>query len=212
MNTNLKYSIYMPSNMVTGRKYPVIYAMHGRGSNEGDISNLLKELQDDFIIIGIRGTLVLNDGFEYFTIKSFGNPNIDSFNEAIEQLEKFIGEASKAYPIETSEQFLFGFSQGAILSMSLSLRMGDRIKGAVALSGYIPKHMKETYEMKSVQNLRIYIAHGEFDPIFPKNIGNDNYEYFKCKTENVKYKIYPIGHEVSTEEMSDFISWFKLNK
>lgn len=211
MKTNLAYHITLPSGVEAGKKYPVIYAMHGRGSNEEDIISLLQELKEEFIIIGIRGPLDLQGGFEYFKIKSIGNPDLDSFEQAIGMLSSFIDEAPKKYPIDSSRQFLFGFSQGAILSMSLALRVGDQIKGIVALNGYIPKHVKESEAVRSVENLRIFIAHGASDPIFPLLIGNDNYEYFKERNDHVEYRVYQVGHGITVEEKNDFIQWLKLN-
>ncbi|MBZ9685496.1 hypothetical protein G9F72_003910 [Clostridium estertheticum] len=212
MNINLEYNISLPSNLEEGKKYPVIYAMHGMGSNEKDIISTIEELKDDFIIIGIRGPLTMKSGFAYFTIKSFGNPDIVSFDEVIEKLEVIIDNFLNRYPIDSSRQFLFGFSQGAILSMTLALKMGNKIKGIVALSGYIPKHVKETYPIKNVHELSIFIAHGEFDPVFPLNIGKENYEFFKARNELLSFNSYPVGHEISLEEKNDFIAWLQLEK
>ena len=210
MNINLTYDISIPSNIEEGKSYPVVYAMHGMGSNEKDIISTIEELKEDFIVIGIRGPLAMNSGFGYFTIKSFGNPNVDSFDEVVEKLEDFIDNTAKQYPIDVSRQFLLGFSQGAILSMTLALKMGNKIKGIVALSGYIPKHVKETYEIKSVQELSIFIAHGELDPVFPLAIGKENYEFFKTRNKSVDYNSYKIGHEISLAEKNDFIQWLYL--
>jgi phospholipase/carboxylesterase len=208
MISDFYHSVAFPSELAVGKKYPVIYAMHGRGSSENDIVSLLQALKEDYIIIGIRGALVLDSGFQYFTIKSIGNPDLDSLEAAVESLEKFIAEAPKEYPIDPSRQFLFGFSQGAILAMALSLKMGSHIKGIAALNGYIPKHYKDQYAGKSLRGTSVFIAHGERDQIFPLSIGQENYDYFREKTENVTYKVYPIGHSVSQEEKNDVVAWF----
>lgn len=212
MNTNLAYNISLPSNLGEGKKYPVIYAMHGMGSNEKDIMSVIAELKDDFIIIGIRGPLTMNPGFAYFTIKSFGNPDIDSFNDGIKKIEDFINNSPKQYPIDPTRQFLLGFSQGAILSMTLALKMGNTIKGIVALSGYIPKHVKETYSIKPVHEMAIFIGHGEFDQIFPLHIGKENYEFFKTRNELLCFRSYAVDHQISLQEKNDFITWLQLNK
>jgi len=212
MNTNLVYDISLPSNLAEGKKYPVIYAMHGMGSNEIDIISVIEELNADFIIIGIRGPLTMDSGFAYFTIKSFGNPDIDSFDAAIEKLEAFIDHSPSKYPIDPSRQFLLGFSQGAILSMTLALHMGNKIKGVVALSGYIPKHVKETYSIRPVHDSSIFIGHGELDSVFPLQIGKENYEFFKSRNERLSFHSYSIGHEISFKEKDDVIQWLQLNK
>ena len=81
----------------------------------------------------------------------------------MDKLEEFITDCGKRYPIDPNKQFLLGFSQGAMLSMTLVLRLGDTLKGIAALSGYIPKHVKENYEIKSLENVAIFLAHGEKD-------------------------------------------------
>ena len=210
MITEFIHSISIPSEFEEGRKYSVIYALHGRGGNETDIASLLQELKEDFVIIGIRGSLSLSAGYEYFTIKSIGNPDETSFDLAMATLEKFILEAPKAYPIDPSRQFLLGFSQGAILSMTLSLKMGSLIRGIAVLNGYIPKHFKEHYSEKSVKDTAVFIAHGEKDQIFPIHIGQENFDYFKARAEDVTYKSYPIGHSVSQEEKDEVQAWLKL--
>lgn len=212
MSTNLTYKVSLPSNLLEGKKYPVIYAMHGMGSNEEDIMSIIEELKEDFIIIGIRGNLIMNTGFGYFTIKSFGNPNVDSFDEAIVKLESFMDYSLSQYPIDSSRRFLLGFSQGAILSMTLALKMGNKIKGIVALSGYIPRHVKENYSIQAVDEMFIFIGHGEFDPVFPLKIGKDNYEFFKAKNELLSFNCYSVDHQISLEEKNDFIAWLQLNK
>ena len=207
MNSPFIFTVHLPSNLEKGKKYPVIYAMHGMGSDEVDIHNLIEELQNDFILIAIRGTLAKDNGFAYFKIKSFGNPDIDSFDSAVANLKEFIVNAPKDYPIDTESQYLLGFSQGAILSMTLALTMGDKLKGIIALSGYIPRHVKASYPIESVEKLSVFISHGEFDPIFPVSIGQDNYDFFKARNGKVTYKHYPAGHEVSFDMKVDFIKW-----
>jgi len=207
MKSPLEYKILLPANMEEGKKYPVIYVMHGIGSNEENILGLVQELRNDFILIGIRGSLQQGNGFAYFTIQGFGNPHREVFDRSIELLESFIEYASKTYPIDETHQYLLGFSQGAILSMTLALTLGNKIKGIVALSGYVPKFVKEEYPIKPIDEVSVYISHGEFDPIFPLQIGKENEEFFKGRNNHIRFTSYPVGHEVSYENQKDFIHW-----
>ena len=209
MDSQLSYKIYLPSNVKEGEKYPVIYAMHGMGSDEEKIISLIEEFRNEFIIIGIRGSIIQQGGFAYFSIKGYGNPDKESFDKAIKSLREFISNAAEAYPIDVNNQYLLGFSQGAILSMSLALVMGNEIKGIAALSGYIPRFVKEEYKIKSVEETAIFISHGEFDPIFTHNIGKENYEFFKERSRNVSFMLYPEGHEVSLKNKNDMLKWLK---
>ncbi|MEW9668991.1 alpha/beta hydrolase [Ammoniphilus sp. 3BR4] len=207
MNSPLDYTIHLPANREKEKKYPVIYAMHGKGSNEQNMLRLLQGLENDFILIGIRGGIPQGNGYEYFSIKSIGNPNRDSFDKSVKDIESFIEYAKQSYPIETNHQYLLGFSQGAILAMTLALTMGNQIKGIVALNGYVPLFVKDEYPIKSVEDLSIYISHGEYDPVFPLTIGKENEAYFREKSQNVHFTAYAVGHEVSYENQQEFIKW-----
>jgi phospholipase/carboxylesterase len=212
MDSELSYKAYLPSSIKDGEKYPVIYAMHGMGSDEEDILRLIEELKDDFILIGIRGPIIQGRGYAYFSIKGYGNPDRVSFDKAVKNLEELIRNAAEAYPIDINRQYLLGFSQGAILSMSLALVMGNKIKGITSLSGYIPKFVKEEYEIKSVEDLSIFISHGEFDPIFSLDTGKENYNFFRERSRNVSFMSYPAGHEVSLKNKNDAIKWLNDEK
>lgn len=201
------YKVIFPDNMREGEKYPVIYVMHGLGSNEEEILGLTEEFRNDFIIIGIRGSIIQGSGYAYFSIKGYGNPDRDSFLNAVKKLEAFINQASSEYPVDKNRQFLLGFSQGAILSMTLALIMGNKIKGIAALSGYIPQIVKEEYEIKPLEEVSVFISHGEFDPIFPIAVGNANYEFFKERSRAVSFKTYSVGHEVAPGNKADMIEW-----
>jgi phospholipase/carboxylesterase len=142
MNPAYQYEVHLPANMDPGKKYPVVFTLHGKGSNERNMFGIVSPLADDFIIIGIRGNLMLGAGYQYYELKSLGNPIREMFDEAVKQLEAFIEYASEKYPIDLGKRYLLGFSQGAILSMSLALTMGDRLKGIVALNGYVPDFVK----------------------------------------------------------------------
>ena len=66
-----------------------------------------------------------------------------------------------------------GFSQGAILSMTLGLKLGNRIKGIIALSGYIPAFVKEEYDISHWMSVNAFISHGEHDQVLPYEWGVD---------------------------------------
>lgn len=202
-----EYTVFLPSNMETGKKYPVIFGLHGIGYTEKGMLSLVEDLKEEFILIGIRGNLTFNEGYAYYYLKSYGNPERELFDSSVENLKEFIENASNQYPIDEDRKYLIGFSQGAILSMSLALVLGDSVKGIVAMNGYIPEFVKEEFPLRSIQNTSFLITQGEKDEIFPLNVGIENYEYLRQNAGPVKYIIYPTGHEVTTDMKCDLVSW-----
>jgi phospholipase/carboxylesterase len=211
MSKDYIYDVQLPRSYHPNAKYPVVFAMHGLGSNEQNMISLLDGLKDDFIVISIQGNLTKGNGFAYFNIISIGNPIREDFDQSVQQLERFIGYATAKYAIDPSRRYLLGFSQGAILSMSLALVMGEKIKGIVALNGYIPSFVKNEYQIQSGTNISVFISHGEYDPIFPIELGDANDEYFRQISDHVTYKKYPTAHEVSFENKRDFTHWLQQN-
>ncbi|KRE55882.1 alpha/beta hydrolase [Paenibacillus sp. Soil750] len=201
------YDVHLPANMDPDKKYPVVLTLHGKGSNEKNMFGLVAPLADNFIIIGIRGNLPLGAGYQYYDLKSLGNPIREMFDEAVSQLEAFIQYATEKYPIDPGKRYLLGFSQGAILSMTLALTMGNELKGIVSLNGYVPEFVKTEYPLRSVKDVSVFISHGEYDSVFPVRIGHEAAAYFKEKTPRLTFHLYPTDHGVSEENQFDFLNW-----
>ena len=201
-------TLSQPTHLDPQRKYPVIFAIHGRGSDEQDMLQALTTLKEDCLIHSIRGPHAQGNGYSFFPISRLGSPEIEPFNAIVEALEKFILEAEQHYPIDPNQKYLFGFSQGAILSMTLALKMGSKIRGIVALNGYIPKHVREAKDHQPVDQVAIYIMHGTEDQVFPIEIGRDNAQFFAEAGGQLTYGEYHVAHDISFEEQDAFTHWF----
>jgi phospholipase/carboxylesterase len=204
-----EYEVQLPPHIDAGRKYPVVFTLHGKGSNERDMLGLVAPLSQDFIIIGIRGNLVLGSGYQYYELKSLGNPIREQFDGAVKHLEAFIHSATEKYPIDPGKRYLLGFSQGAILSMTLALTMGDQLKGIVALNGYVPGFVKTEYSLRSLSHVSVFVSHGEHDSVFPVTIGHETADYLQKLTPHLTFKLYPTGHGVSEENKQDLLNWLR---
>lgn len=207
MKTELIYELRRPKYIISGKKYPALFVMHGMGSDEQDMLTLVNGLEESFFIFSVRGHLSQGPGFSYFTIQDYGRPNRDGFDDAIKRLATFVDEATKNYNIDPDQLYLSGFSQGAIVSMTLALTLGTKIKGVVALSGYIPQFVKEEYTLNPSDRLSVFISHGEYDQVLPYEWGKANGEFFTKLGIPVTFKSYPEGHTVSRENLQDFKSW-----
>ncbi|MRG85942.1 alpha/beta hydrolase [Salinibacillus xinjiangensis] len=207
MNSQLKYEIRKLSHIEPNKKYPALFLMHGIGSNEQDMLSLVDGLEDHFFIFSIRGHLSQPPGYAYFTIKGFGQPHREVFDEGINKLKCFIDDAVEQYPVDRNFLYLLGFSQGAIVSMTLGLSIGNKIKGIVALSGYIPDFVKEDYAIQPVDHVSLFISHGKFDNILPYDWGVESYKYFSNLGSHVAFNEYQQGHGISLENKQDFTNW-----
>jgi phospholipase/carboxylesterase len=199
------YELRKPKQITPDKRYPALFLMHGIGSNEQNLLSLVEGLEDSFYIFSIRGHLSHPPGYTFFTIEGFGKPHREVFDNGVSKLTSFIDYACEQYPVDLSRLYLLGFSQGAILSMTLGLTLGNRIKGIVALSGFV----KDEYNIKNVEQLSLFISHGEMDQILPFEWGKANNDLFKKLGASVTFETYQEGHTVSYKNHQDFTKWLR---
>ncbi|WNS43135.1 alpha/beta hydrolase-fold protein [Paenibacillus sp. MMS20-IR301] len=209
MNPKYQYEVKVPASWKEGERYPAIFTLHGKGSNEQNMFGLVAPLAEEFIIIGIRGNMPLGLGYQYYDLKSLGNPVREMFDQAAADLAEVISYATEKYPIMPDRRYLLGFSQGAILSMTLALTMGGQLKGIIALNGYVPDFVKTEYTLRSMKNVSVFASHGEYDSVFPVRIGHETAAYLQEQTDNLTFKLYPSDHGVTEENQHDFLSWLR---
>lgn len=209
MPIELFATVSYPTQLDPNRKYPVIFAIHGRGSDEQDMLQALSTLKEDCVILSIRGPHPQGNGYSFFPIIRFGSPVVEDFDAIVEALASFIRAADAKYPIDPSQKYLFGFSQGAILSMTLALKMGNQIRGIVALNGYIPQHIRDCKTNVPVNQVDLFILHGTEDQIFPIQIGRDNAQFFAETGGHLIYSEFTVGHDISFDEQDAFTNWFR---
>jgi phospholipase/carboxylesterase len=209
MNSPMMYELRKPDQIESNKNYPALFLMHGMGSNEQDMVSLAEAagLDRHFYIFSIRGPITQPPGFAFFTIQGFGKPHREVFDDGVRKVSSFIDYAINQYPIDQSRIYLLGFSQGAILSMTLGLTLGNTIRGIVALSGYIPGFVKEEYDLSPVNELSLFISHGEMDPVLPYQWGVENDEFFRKLGAKVSFHSYQEGHTVSLKNLQDFTKW-----
>ncbi|WP_067726999.1 alpha/beta hydrolase [Oceanobacillus damuensis] len=209
MTAPLIYEMRKPAIVEEGRSYPALYLIHGMGSNEQDLLGLVQGLEESCYIFSVRGPISQPPGYAFFTIEGFGKPHREVFDEAVTKLTDFIDYTCDSYPIDQDKLYLSGFSQGAILSMTLGVVLGSRVKGIAALSGYIPDFVKNEYDKKDVSNLSIFISHGQLDQVLPFEWAPANEKFYKEQGASVTFKQYASGHTVSQENYKDLREWFK---
>jgi len=207
MSAPMIYELRRPKRIIPNKKYPALFLIHGKGSNEHNMFDLVSGLEKDFFIFSVRGHIPQPPGYSFFTFKVYGQPDRGGFDEGIKLISRFIDYALEEYPIDATSLYFLGFSQGAVISMTLALTLGHKLKGIAALSGYIPQFVLEEYDRKPVDGLSVFISHGEKDPVLPYQWGVAAQEYFNEMNASVSFYSYQEGHIISLKNQEDFTIW-----
>ncbi|EGQ26257.1 carboxylesterase 2 [Sporosarcina newyorkensis 2681] len=190
-------------------KQPAIFLLHGMGSHEGDLLQLVGEFKESHHIFSLRGPIVHAPGYAFFTIEEEGKPDREVFDKVLVYIQSFIREAITEFDLDPEHLTVVGFSQGAVLSQALGLTMIPTLKGVAALSGYVPDFVKNEYAKQPVESLQIFISHGDYDYVIPSQWGAESKEYFESLGATVTFKTYSDGHGVVPENQRDLVTFLK---
>lgn len=208
---SLNYIIKEPT--IKTENPPLLILLHGYGSNEQDLFSFAEELPEELLIVSAQAPYEMGyGGYAWYAI------NFDEINgkfsdlkqakESIDKIAFFIDDIKKKYNTNTEKTFLLGFSQGAILSYSLSFFYPNKVNHVIALSGYINMELLPTEISKNIQT-DYYCSHGTVDQVLPIDWARKTKPFLdKLKLESV-YSEYPVGHGVAPQNFYSFKSWIE---
>jgi phospholipase/carboxylesterase len=190
--------------------HPTLVFLHGRGTDENDLLGLTSHLDPHFLVASVRAPYKFAyGGYTWFDMDDSGEPDIDQLLQSCDSFLHWLNEFQREYPVDSTKLFLFGFSMGAMISMSLSLLNPERFKGIVAHSGVLPHHDRLIYQWEGLHSLSFYVAHGKFDSIIPVQLGRQLHQRLMQAHANVVYQEYPIQHTISEESLNDAARWLQ---
>lgn len=204
--------IVRPSSL-TDKKAPVLFMLHGYGSNEDDLFSFAAELPEELCIISIRAPYKLQPyGYAWYAINFDAEKGKWSDDEQAiasrEKIVQFIEEACTAYHLNEQDISLLGFSQGTILSYSVALSYPSKIKNIIALSGYINEGiLVDGYEKEDHTNLDIYASHGQVDQVIPLEWAQRAPELLKRLNIRHVFEEFPVGHGVAPQNFYALKEW-----
>lgn len=215
METNyslpLKYVMREP--LVKIKRSPVIFMLHGYGSNEEDLFSFAEELPKQYTIISLRAPYALPSfGYAWYAINFDKEQDKWSDNDqAIKSRElvvEFIDRACKLFNLDTKNITLLGFSQGSILSTAVAISYPRKVRNVIALSGYLNTEiLKESDGKENYSALRFYVSHGTSDQVIPIEWARKTPEFLKSLGIDCVYEEFPVGHGVAPQNFYSFRNW-----
>ena len=196
---------------------PVMFMLHGYGSDENDLFSFASELPEELLIISLQAPYKLQPfGYAWYAIH-FDAPQgkWNDEDEAIKSRDlvfETISRLGQVYNFDKNNVTLLGFSQGTILSYSVALTYPESIKNVVALSGYINLNICEVKEDTSKYNhLNFYCSHGSVDQVIPIDWARNVSPILSKLGVKHKYNEFPVGHGVAPQNFYEFKDWLIEN-
>ncbi|KGL62886.1 alpha/beta hydrolase [Polaribacter sp. Hel1_85] len=209
--SDLQYLVRQPITAVENP--PLLILLHGYGSNEQDLFSFAEELPDEFLIISAQAPLPMGGrSYAWYSI-NFDDKNgkfsdLIQAKESIDKIAVFIDEIKTKYNTNPEKTFLLGFSQGAILSYSLSFFYPNKVQHVIALSGYVNTELLPETISKEIKT-DYYGSHGSVDQVLPVEWARKNKPFLDNLGLNNVYSEYPVGHGVAPQNFYSFRKWIE---
>ena len=208
---SLQYIVREPEVKTTNP--PLLILLHGYGSNEQDLFSFAEELPKDLLIVSAQAPYEMGyGGYAWYAI-NFDDVNgkfsdLKQAKTSIDVIANFIDEIKAKYNTNPNKTFLLGFSQGAILSYSLSFIYPNKVNYVIALSGYINDKMIPKQISNNISTA-YYCSHGTVDQVLPVDWARKSKPFLdNLGLENV-YSEYNVGHGVVPQNFYSFKSWIE---
>ncbi len=191
---------------------PLLLLLHGVGSNEQDLFALAPYLDRRFLVVSARAPVALDyGGYGWFRIDFTPRgmvADVEQARKSLRLLPGFVDELVETYGADAGRVYLLGFSQGAMMSLALTLIRPEMVAGVVAMSGRLPRQALEVEpDREALKGKPALVTHGLYDPVLPVENGRAVRDYLAALAVELTYREYPMQHEVSAESLGDVAGW-----
>lgn len=185
---------------------PVLILLHGRGTDENDLTGLIPYFDKRFEVYTIRAPYEFEyGGWTWFLLNEDGSYGQEEFDKSLTMMLDFVKQIGNA------NTYLVGFSMGSMMALAAGLTHPELFKGIVAQSGLVPEQAHHlVMRWNGLENCGFCITHGVYDPVLPIDHARRAKALFEQSNAAVFYKEYPMGHEISPESLADVAKWLTL--
>ncbi len=190
---------------VPSKKLMII--LHGRGDSSDGFLGL-----PPFLAFDDMNYILFDAPFEYFSGYSWYQLPPDQL-PGIEYSSKLLTRDLDALfksNFNAEESFLFGFSQGALLTFEFGARYHKTLAGYIAISGYIYDAKKILEDRNKEVNQNNWLCtHGTQDPVLPFETSKAQVKVLQDGGFNIEFKSYEKDHSIDRDELSMIAEWIK---
>lgn len=183
-------------------EHPIILALHGTGGDEHEISAFIHEFLPSANIFAVRGKVSEHGANRYFARFAEGQLDFDDLAFRTRELADFLvtREELKDKPVVA-----IGYSNGANMAANLILTNAFHLAGAILLR---PMFLPTASENLKLENTKVVINAGEFDPICPADQSKQLAETFTKAGAETHLNMFPTGHNLTQADVEAIQNFF----
>lgn len=196
---------------VASERPPLLLLLHGYGASEHDLFDLADYVDPRMHVVSARAVLALPwGGYAWYHLGGApGNlvPDPPSRAHALDLVQKFVAALPGRVGTDPERTFLFGFSQGAIISLGLAMRAPELMGGVIAASGYLDPDLVSGPPSARFDGLPILQLHGTYDDVIPVSAAHYTRDRLAATAARHSYHEYPVGHGIHPDGLRVIQDW-----
>ena len=214
-NISFEYIFKEPTSIKKNNK--VILMFHGYGSNKEDLFSFSDYMDPSLLIISIQAPYKIDyNSHCWWSLEYDINMNlimdVEQAKKSVNELHNFISnDLCEKFYFTNNQVYLFGFSQGCMLSYALSINYPNNYNRVIGLSGKIPKEIINYKQALSYTEHNFFCSHGIFDQVIPIKIGRKSSEWLSKNGINHKFLEFQSAHGICPENFEQIILWLNEN-
>lgn len=191
----------VPSGATTSDRLPLILGLHGQGQSPEQFLVLLRGLRSSARLV-LPSADPSNGVHSWYQGEST-DPGSSGPDKAARRLFSFVRPLLEARPT-VGRPILVGYSQGAIVAMTLAALHGNTFDTILPIAGRLPPALFARVVPSGTPAPMLEAFHGETDRTVPYSACRASLEAFQAKNYATRLHTYEeVGHEIATEELSD---------
>ena len=218
--TESAWVVLLPDDMNEYGSYPLVVGLHGYGDTALNFSRRWveenKEL--DYIFIFPQGPwpFEVSEGAAGFAWCFWYDDELASrcIEGSVEYIYDVITKASAQYPVDISNIYVFGFSQGGQMTYMMAQEYPDTFAGHAVFGGVWDKDHIDMDQLSQTSEKPWLIMHTDGDDVCEPEwaFEKPKAKFEEFGFEEAKFYLYHAnGHVMLTEEVQDFKDWLRHN-
>ncbi len=186
---------------------PLLVVLHGFGDQPQEPSGPYRGLPGAFRVVLPRGPVAVGGGFAWMSVR-VGEHRLGELSEQLdvqtERIARFLVALREARAVR-GPTILVGFSQGAILTLSVATRHPDLVGLALPLAGWLPPLLRVDAAEGAP---RVLWMHGTADERIPFELAREGSDDLRARGFDVTLMPYEgAGHVMNDVMNADFHLW-----
>lgn len=181
--------------------------LHGRGDSSRGFTFLPSYLKlDEMNYLLLDAPYFYYGGFSWYDLPPHQLDGILHSSAILTEIFDTLFEEE----FNAHESFLFGFSQGSLLTFEFGARYEKVLAGYIAVSGYIYDTQRLLQEMNpNVKNSNWLCTHGTYDDVLPYETSKAQVETLQKGGFDIDFKTYDKSHTIAEDELMMFKAWIE---